>query len=160
MRSLPRPSEISSKDNAGEIAMSISQLIELLKAYLDGIDEVVAAYLYGSRMAGSGSLHSDLDLAVLLESGESERDRLHLRTMMQKDLSRLTKMDVDLVLMNEVGEALLFEIFTKGHLVFERDKTTHRFFRALRLTQCLDFRYYQEEMQRGLVQAMRRANDG
>ena len=156
------PSDELQREGEGKknSAMSIGQLIEILRAYLDNTDGVVAAYLYGSRMTGRGSLRSDLDLAILLESGDSERDRQHLRTMVQKDLSRLTKMDVDLVLMNEVGEALLFEIFTKGRLIFERDKTAHRFFRALRLTRCLDFRYYQERMQRGLVQAMRSAKIG
>lgn len=141
-------------------SMDYNEIIEKIKTYLEAEETVVAAYLYGSHASGRSSAFSDVDLAILVGSGKSARDRLILRIRIQKGLSKLIRKDVDLVLLNEIGEALLFEVFTRGKVIFERDKGAHRFFRAARLTQCLDFRFYQERMQKGMVKAMRSAKLG
>ena len=91
---------------------------------------------------------------------KNKKESLKARNLMQKDLSRLLRKDLDMVLLQEVGEGLLFEIFKKGKVVFERDAQKHHIFRSSRLMRCMDFRFYQDRMQRGMIQSIKRSAVG
>jgi len=134
---------------------------EIIRKYFEGKDKVIAAYLYGSHAAGKDVVGSDVDVAILTtESEKKNMDSFKERTLMQRDLSRLLRKDVDVVFLQEISEALFLEVLRQGEVVYEKDEINHRIFRASRLAQCLDFLFYQERMQRGMVEAIRRETIG
>lgn len=134
---------------------------EIIKEYFEGNGEVIAVYLYGSHVAGKDVRGSDVDIAVLTtEFDKKSLDSFKARTLMQRELSRLLRRDVDIVFLQEIGEALLLEVLKKGEVAYEKDAINHRIFRASRLARCLDFRFYQNRMQRGMVEAIRRGTIG
>jgi hypothetical protein len=140
--------------------MPINEIVEVLRTYFNTEEAVLAAHLYGSHAKGNDTPGSDVDVAILVRQDKPKAERLVLRTRMQTALSKLLRRDVDLVLLNEIGEALFFEVLRKGKIIYEADKTVHRSFMAVRLTRCLEFHFYQERMQKGMIRAMRSARVG
>jgi len=138
----------------------MQDLKQAIKKYFQEREDTIAVYLYGSRAAGTDVPGSDVDIAVLSEPYKKKMDSFHARTRLQKDLSRLLRKDVDIVFLQEAGEALLFEVLRKGEIILERGERSHHIFVVSRLTQCLDFQFYQKRMQTGLIQAVRRTKLG
>lgn len=50
-----------------------------VRDYLATQEDVVAAYLFGSRAQGRARAHSDVDIAVLLREGLTSEERLFRR---------------------------------------------------------------------------------
>ncbi len=134
---------------------------DIIRKYFEGKDEVAAVYLYGSHLVGKNVPGSDVDIAVFIaEPLKKGMNSFKARTLMERDLSRLLRQDVDIVFLHEIGEVLLLEVLKKGEVVYEKDAISHHTFKASRLARCLDFRFYQERMQKGMVQAIRRETIG
>ncbi len=140
--------------------MSNIKVIEKLKSFFETRSNIAAAYLYGSYATEKNTHKSDVDIAILMELEKTSTERFSVRNQIRSDLSRLLRKDVDLVIMNEAGETLLLEILTRGKLIFEKNRDIHRRFRAIRLTDCIDFGFYMKRMQNGMTRAMRSAKVG
>ncbi len=130
-------------------------LKEKLIEYFQNKNEVIAAYLYGSIVTGKAAITSDVDIALLTNPCgnfiESQRSRVHYQT----EISGLIGRDVDLVFLQETGELLSLQILSRGQVIFETDKKAHRSFRAYRLIKCLDFKFLEDRMKRGMITAMK-----
>ena len=140
--------------------MKKNELIKALNRYFEDRKEIRAAYLYGSIVSGKDVSGSDIDIALLTEFYKDPIKSYSKRVRFQTEISRLIKREVDLVFLQEAGELLSFQIFKGGQLIFERDKESHRTFRASRLIQCLDFQLLENKMQQGMITAMRRRSTG
>ena len=133
---------------------------EILSGYFEERKEIKSAYLYGSVVSGKDRKESDVDIALLTSFFVDRMESFTARIRFQKEISKLIGRDVDIVFLQEAGELLSFQILKIGEVIFERDWKAHRSFRASRLIKCLDFQFYQERMQRGMVTAMRRESLG
>ena len=129
---------------------------DVLKGYFEERKEIKAAYLFGSVASGRNTEGSDVDIALLTEPYQERAESYISRVSYQADISRLLKKDVDLIFLQEAGELLSFEILNTGKIIFERDREANRSFRGTRLVQCLDFKFLEEQMQKGMIAAMRR----
>ncbi len=70
---------------------------------------------HGSWLTGSARRTSDIDLAITMDGGVPEFEYVHLVVWIEEDLPALYR--VDLVNLDEVGEALRQEILGKGIVV-------------------------------------------
>lgn len=74
-----------------------ASLLAKLSALLEGREEVVFAYLFGSRALGYSRPNSDIDLAVFFGNGAAKWARLEL----EEELSQGLRLPVQVVALNE-----------------------------------------------------------
>lgn len=128
---------------------------EKIIEYFQDKKGVVAVYLYGSVVTGKFVMNSDVDIALLTTPYNNLIESQRARIRYQTEISRLIRRDVDLVFLQEAGELLSFQILSRGQVIVETDKRIHRSFRAFRLIKCLDFKFLEDQMKRGMVTAMK-----
>lgn len=133
---------------------------EKLKDYFQGRVEIKAAYLFGSVASGMEREGSDVDLALLTDPIKDKMESYKTMVLYQTDISRLLKRNIDLIFLHEAGELLSFEILNIGKIIFERDREANRSFMGIRLAQCLDFKFLEDRMRRGMISAMRMGSIG
>jgi predicted nucleotidyltransferase len=135
--------------------MCNNKLKEEIIEYLQDKKEVIAVYLYGSIVTGKAAMASDVDIALLTTPYRDLIESQRARVRYQMEISGLIRRDVDLVFLQEAGELLSLQILSRGQIIFEVDKETHRSFRAYRLIKCLDFQFLEDRMKRGMITAMK-----
>jgi predicted nucleotidyltransferase len=81
---------------------------------------LVAAYLFGSQVAGDTTPLSDVDIAVLLERGAATPGLV--RVALISDLTLLLgRNDVDVVVLNTASPLLKERVISRGQLLYCRD---------------------------------------
>jgi len=101
-------------------------------------DEIVAVYLFGSAAMNRMKPSSDLDVALLLESGsETSFPLLQFGT----DLEKISGQRTDLVILNRSGELLQYQVRRFGKLIFERDEHMRKKFEISGRKRYEDFIY-------------------
>jgi len=93
----------------------IQQAIDLLVEQY----QPAAVLLYGSRAKGQDDLHSDIDLAMLLNK-KSPPDGFKLAKS-QTDIEAILKKDVDLVVLDNVSPILAMEIIRNHQMLYQVD---------------------------------------
>jgi predicted nucleotidyltransferase len=136
--------------------MCNNKLKEEIIEYFQDKKEVIAVYLYGSTVTGKAAMASDVDIALLTTPYRDLIESQRARVRYQMEISGLIRRDVDLVFLQEAGELLSLQILSRGQIIFEADKETHRSFRAYRLIKCLDFQFLEDRMKRGMITAMKK----
>lgn len=121
--------------------LSGTQLLKSLKSLGRLFPEIDAVYLFGSRAAGKSGPLSDVDIGVLLNtnlvrSKDLFRTRLNLITQAMEVCRRS---NVDLVLLNEAGPLLAYEVISGGKLAYERSHQRRVFYEAGALRRYFDF---------------------
>jgi len=83
------------------------------------MDSIVAVYLFGSAVTNRMKPSSDLDVALLIESGfEATFPLLQFGT----DLEKISGRRIDLLILNRSGELIQYQVRSLGKLIFERDE--------------------------------------
>lgn len=135
--------------------MCNKELKEKIIEYFRDKKGVIAVYLYGSIVTGKNVMDSDVDIALLTAPYKDLMEGQKARVRYQTEISGLIRRDVDLVFLQEAGELLFFQILSRGQVIVETDKETHRSFRAFRLIKCLDFQFLENRMKKGMITAMK-----
>ena len=100
---------------------------------------IVAAFLFGSYAKGKEKSSSDIDVALLLsEMKTSDFDPLDFATELEKKMGSM----VDVVILNNAGEALKFEVRRYGKLIFERSSQQRKRFEVKSRKTYEDFIYF------------------
>ena len=136
------------------------KLISIVAEYLKDKEEVIAAYVYGSITSEKGVKRSDLDIALLTYPFWDKEESFKKRLYYIQEIQQLVKEEVDLILLQEAGELLVYQVLKKGRVIFERDKKSHVAFKATKIIQYLDFQHIERRMQKGMMAAMRRERYG
>ena len=139
---------------------SIETFFYPLTKYSHSREEIIAAYIFGSYAAGTEKPHSDVDIALLAPSFKNRMESFNARVRYQTEISKLLRKDVDVVLLREAGESLSHQILKHGRFVYEKEMSAHRSFVAKRVVQCLDFQYYEQIRQKGIIAATKRERYG
>lgn len=132
---------------------------EKLKTYFEPNKEVAAAYLFGSHALNKNSPGSDVDIAVLLYH-EYLKKSGKIKERFMLELSRLLRKDIDLVIMNDAGELLLYQIYKNGKSLFIRDYQYAKDFEIKSLALYYDFKYYLDKIQKGFIENLGAAENG
>jgi len=93
------------------------ELLERLRATLQGFPAVRLAAAFGSVARGREHARSDVDLALLLDP-----DTRELRQQIEADLGRAAGREVDLVFLDNAPPLLRFEIASDGVLLLARHR--------------------------------------
>jgi predicted nucleotidyltransferase len=131
----------------------MNPLLSKIRDYFKNHNEVVAVYIFGSFATGKERIHSDIDLAVLIDS-EKAIDFTSLQSDYYADLSRITRMDIDLVIMNKAGEGLLKQIYQRGRLLFVRDDAKLSVFNMISYSRIADFGYHYTKMRARVIKSV------
>ena len=109
---------------------------QILEMVFEPINNVLAAWVFGSAKDGCITDRSDLDIGVLFSAVPPLEARVMLREHLQKSLQFD---DIDLVILNEASPITRFEAVC-GRLVFVRDQNRWAEFFSLTA------REYEDEM--------------
>ena len=125
-------------------------LIEKISRYFKDKEEVIAVYLFGSYADGKERPFSDIDIGILLDRS----DRFFVKKKRNdylKELSRILRKDIHLVVLNSASEELMRQIFLKGRCVLINNSERLSRYRMVMLSKIADFAYYRDQMQSGLI---------
>ena len=108
---------------------------------------VLFAYVFGSTGTASQHQQSDLDVAVYLDVDASHIELDH-KLALYADLSRATgRNDIDVVVLNVCTNLmLLYEVMTKGRLIYAVDFDARVLFEQKALHAAIDFKEQRERM--------------
>jgi len=93
-----------------------------IKAFLSTQPDVVAAYLIGSLAEERATVHSDVDIAVLLAGGPDPLAVGDRQLELMGELERFADREVDVVILNTAPPILQHQVLRHGRLLFERDR--------------------------------------
>ncbi len=127
--------------------------------YFSRQSEVLAVYLFGSHASGAEHAKSDLDLAVLCDSSRDRQSAHRLQMKYFKELSRVVPENLDIVILNRAGELLVYEVLSRGRLLYQRDASRRVQFEARRIADYLDFAPVMRRMQRGMMKKLKERVD-
>ncbi len=120
-------------------------------------DEVLAAYLFGSRAHGAGMPLSDFDVGLVLDPKDRSdpRMRIDLRVDVTGELIQaLDWNDVDVVVLNDVPPTLAARAATEGTPLFCRDaRRLREFVRDVQLM-AADLRPFLQRMEKRLLERL------
>lgn len=98
------------------------RLSNLVK-FLEGQDEVIAAYVFGSHASDKITPLSDFDLALLIDNTVPPEKYFDFRiTFRSRNGFPRLEGELDLVILNETPPLLTYEIIRKGKLIYCKDK--------------------------------------
>ena len=103
--------------------------IERIVPLLAGRPEILEAYLFGSCAREEASAHSDVDIAVFVESsGLLQAPFGYVATLTTELMRSLGRNDVDVVLLNHAPPLLYHRVLRDGRRLVSRDlaATTRR----------------------------------
>ena len=100
-------------------ADTLDQIAVALQQWAESRADVDAVWVFGSVAKGKTRPGSDTDIAVLFAHGKQPRGMEKLDLMME--LSDCIGGDVDVVIMNTVGELLSNQVLRFGTKVYSRD---------------------------------------
>jgi uncharacterized protein YutE (UPF0331/DUF86 family)/predicted nucleotidyltransferase len=127
--------------------MKDTRKIKALKEYFKNKPEVTMAYLFGSQMEGRTSIHSDWDVAVYFKPQsnyvEWEENKFYPdEDIMLRDLEKMLKNEIDLVVLNRAPSALVFSILAKGTALAINDRKTYLGLLEKSSYEAIDFREF------------------
>ena len=116
----------------------VKDKIEILKDRLANIDNVLFGYIFGSYTTNEYTKKSDVDIALYLEDTSLDN-----KLYVNYELSKLLKLDVDLVVLNDIKNIYLMEnIFKDGIVV--KDSSSRIDFEITKQHDILDFKAFRE----------------
>ena len=93
--------------------------LEKIEKFVSSYGIIVAAYVFGSSVAGKERRASDIDIAIMVRESMGGFERVQLET----ELSNLLGKDIDLVVFGSVSPLLQHQILKYGRIVYEADPT-------------------------------------
>lgn len=112
-----------------------NQIIQSLSDYLQS--RVQFALIYGSILKPSFNVKSDVDVALYLKPyGSTLSDRLAFQT----ELTELIHREVDVVVLDQADLIITMQILANGRLIVNRDPDAFIKFKALKISQYIDFK--------------------
>jgi predicted nucleotidyltransferase len=105
------------------------KMLESLKNYFEGRDNISFAFLFGSAARGRVRREGDVDIAVYFEpekelEWEAFNKTYNGENRIALDLERLLKKEVDLVVLNRARAVVADEIIRKGNPLVIKDRGT------------------------------------
>ena len=125
-----------------------SELAEIFRSD----ESIVVAYLFGSRLRGTSTPESDIDVAVLLSKLPDEMLDYYLDLMGR--LSRFLGDRVDLVILNTAPPLLRHQVIAFGKIIYSRDERARVEFEAHADREYLDFSRFRDKYNESLLEEM------
>jgi predicted nucleotidyltransferase len=121
-----------------------------LKNFFKEKPEIIAVYLFGSQATDKAGRSSDVDIGVLLDTGERV-PQIEKRNQYMVELANILRKEIHIVILNLAGEELMRQIFAKGTCILVKDQKKLSLFKMTMFSRIADFGYYRRRMQSGLI---------
>ena len=127
------------KNVENALAMEIKKTLAPVFEKMRG--RIVVAYLFGTSATGDAGPNSDIDLAVLLQSGGVDA-QFELRLELYADCCRaLRRNDLDIVVLNRTRNLFLLEsVVRNGIVLFEDDAELREEYEVRVMHDFIDFK--------------------
>jgi len=126
-----------------------------LRRYLEGRDEVVVAYLFGSHARSEADARSDVDVALLLHPDLP--DVAHLKLRLDTEIGDVLDSDqVDVLFLNDAPLPLQAEVIRTGQVIVSKDEETRVEFEAHTMSAWWDFQPRLAEFDRLYLASLKR----
>jgi predicted nucleotidyltransferase len=135
----------------------LAALRDRVREALYGNEDIVFAYLYGSRMLDPELPGADLDVAVYLEPADVRQYVKRDKELTAMLVCRLHTDAVDLRIINVVPLVFQYRILKEGTLLFSRDERQRSEFEAGVMTRFFELKPYLDEYREMLGQRIRGA---
>jgi predicted nucleotidyltransferase len=141
------------------------RLVEQLRRALEAREEVLFAYLFGSRASGRTHLHSDVDVAVYSEPRSLDRlDRAAPWGYVAEVSGRLSEAletdDLNVVILNHAPPLLADRVARNGYLLFSRDESRRQRWIVETKSRYCDLAFLRRQLRRGLMERVRTGRFG
>ena len=124
--------------------------LQKIKDYFKSRREVIAVYLFGSYAVGREQPFSDIDLGIIINEPDKENS-LEKKNQYIVELGRLLRKDIHPVILNNAGEELLKQVFSKGKCLLVRDVRKHAHIKTAMFVKMAEFDYYRKQFQKSLI---------
>ena len=128
-----------------------------IKGYFSGIKGVLCAYLFGSVAADKDNPYSDVDIAVLYDDSVAPSEYTDKQIDLSVELSRLLDRNVDIIILNNAGPFLKFQVIQNGARVYENPARNSRAFEAYSLIEYFDFLPLKNMLESSLIRRIKEA---
>lgn len=121
------------------MAREASDPAAVVRSCLEGVPDLVAAWLFGSAARGTATPRSDVDVGILLRRSPPrtlEGCFFDVAFAIEERLGR----PADVVVLNDAPVDLVHRVLRDGRLVFERDRAARIRFEARARLEYLDLR--------------------
>ena len=112
---------------------------KILKEHLYHRKEIIFVYIYGSYARKTNNNLSDLDIAIYVENKNFDSGAFGYRSELIATLSSLLKIEVDLIILNDVSNFLAYNVLKDGYLIFCKSETKRKEFHYNIMSKYLDF---------------------
>ena len=108
---------------------------------------ILFAYIFGSTGTPLQNQKSDLDIAVYMNARASQIEFSH-KAQLYSEISRAVKRnDIDIVVLNTcTNHMLLYEVMTRGRLIYDPDPEVRAVFEQKTLHAAIDFKEQRERL--------------
>lgn len=121
--------------------MSISMEIERIIPFLESSEEVLAVYLYGSRIKGKSQKQSDLDIALLLGGVEQISEVSDKEIKYALGIEKILKnVEVDIKILNTAPIFFQYKVIGEGNLIFCRNHRARIRYEVMVADEYFDFK--------------------
>lgn len=114
-----------------------NEILEDLASFFSNETRIYVAYLFGSYAKKTQINESDIDIAVLLS--ETPRKLLAYHLYLVNQISKMTKKDVDLIVLNVSSPLLKHQVIKHGKVIYSKDEKERIVFEAKAESEYLDF---------------------
>ena len=126
------------KRNSTKMNKDFSRIKEIIGLICESQPAIVAAYIFGSFAKRQNKPKSDIDVAILLdETIKNKFSIFEFSIVLEKKIER----KADVVILNNAGEILKYEVRRRGVLIFERSSDDRKQFEVMGRKYYEDFLY-------------------
>jgi predicted nucleotidyltransferase len=119
--------------------------IHRILEYFEKRTEVATLFIFGTFDTANERGHSDIDLAVLLYSGELKDQNYELfKDEYYKASPDFSLRSVDIVILNTAPATLKYEILKTGAVLMDKNPDLRKFFTAITLQEYYDYKFIEE----------------
>jgi predicted nucleotidyltransferase len=116
-------------------------------------NEAVFVLVFGSILNRAFNEESDVDIGIFLPENSTTEDKSRLRLALVKAIDR----DVDVVILNDADLIITLQILANGQLIINNSPKTFIEFKALKISEYIDFKISRRFLEYNLVRGMARA---
>ncbi len=124
-----------------------SSLKQQIKSYFSEHDNINSVYLFGSIVSDRLTKNSDIDVAIMLTSGDLS---FHEQMSISQELSAVTGKEIDLIDLSRVSVILRNQVLRKGELIFCRDRRLLNQFIVQSNQEYIDFKRIRKPIEESL----------
>jgi predicted nucleotidyltransferase len=113
------------------------EFLEALRKIFESEENILVAYLFGSRAKDLNTPLSDIDIAILLS--EIPKSLLEFYLYMVNKLSEVVGDNLDLIILNVAPPMLKHQVIKYGKVIYTRNERERIIFESMAECEYLDF---------------------